>query len=240
MQDFQQKCLGKIRDVPSHGRTVLFVSHNIGMISSLCERCIVLDGGGVLVDGSTAQGVETYLKMLTSDENTEISFLDNKDISGQLTHAYMVVNGKQADRHIDYDKDFGFRIGVDIREPGDTYSALFSIRNSMGEVVIFSSDRDLQESPLTAKKRKLEYSVQIPGSLLTPGAYFVRFQLVRRPKGCRQGGDYLSDNGSNQLRFHIRFLTRMYARFGAMAGPPCSDRGCGCNSLLSGSHRLYE
>ena len=35
------------------------------------------------------------------------------------------------------------------------------------------------------------------------------------------------------------FLTRMYARFGAMAGPPCSDRGCGCNSLLSGSHRLY-
>ena len=37
-----------------------------------------------------------------------------------------------------------------------------------------------------------------------------------------------------------RFLTRMYARFGAMAGPPCSDRGCGCNSLLSGSHRLYE
>ena len=40
--------------------------------------------------------------------------------------------------------------------------------------------------------------------------------------------------------YNNRFLTRMYARFGAMAGPPCSDRGCGCNSLLSGSHRLYE
>ena len=40
--------------------------------------------------------------------------------------------------------------------------------------------------------------------------------------------------------FKKGFLTRMYARFGAMAGPPCSDRGCGCNSLLSGSHRLYE
>ena len=42
------------------------------------------------------------------------------------------------------------------------------------------------------------------------------------------------------LSISIWFLTRMYARFGAMAGPPCSDRGCGCNSLLSGSHRLYE
>ena len=42
------------------------------------------------------------------------------------------------------------------------------------------------------------------------------------------------------LAYENRFLTRMYARFGAMAGPPCSDRGCGCNSLLSGSHRLYE
>ena len=50
----------------------------------------------------------------------------------------------------------------------------------------------------------------------------------------------LDDRPRERCHLIFRFLTRMYARFGAMAGPPCSDRGCGCNSLLSGSHRLYE
>ena len=53
---------------------------------------------------------------------------------------------------------------------------------------------------------------------------------------CPEAIGFMND----ELGFVVRFLTRMYARFGAMAGPPCSDRGCGCNSLLSGSHRLYE
>ena len=38
--EFQQKCLGKMRDVASHGRTVLFVSHNLGAIRRLCERAV--------------------------------------------------------------------------------------------------------------------------------------------------------------------------------------------------------
>src|SRR6266550_3052209 len=40
---FQQKCLGKMGDVAKAGRTVLFVSHNMGAISRLCQRCILLD-----------------------------------------------------------------------------------------------------------------------------------------------------------------------------------------------------
>src|SRR5262249_19173615 len=49
---FQKKCLGKMEGVAKEGRTVLFVSHNMAAIKSLCSRAILLDGGHVVCDGS--------------------------------------------------------------------------------------------------------------------------------------------------------------------------------------------
>ena len=43
--EFQQKCLGKMRDVAAHGRTVMFVSHSLGAIRRLCDRAMLLDRG---------------------------------------------------------------------------------------------------------------------------------------------------------------------------------------------------
>jgi len=59
---FQKKCLGKIQDVAGHGRTVLFVSHNMSAIRSLCGSCIWMDGGSVRGSGSTFQTVDDYLR----------------------------------------------------------------------------------------------------------------------------------------------------------------------------------
>ena len=52
---FQRKCLGRMGDVATSGRTVLFVSHNMGAIRSLCERALVLDQGRVVFDGPVAR-----------------------------------------------------------------------------------------------------------------------------------------------------------------------------------------
>jgi lipopolysaccharide transport system ATP-binding protein len=58
---FQQKCLGKMRDVSGSGRTVLFVSHNTGAVTSLCGRGILLDQGRIASDGSAKDVVADYL-----------------------------------------------------------------------------------------------------------------------------------------------------------------------------------
>src|SRR5262245_52345252 len=58
---FQKKCLGKMQDVASGGRTVLFVSHNMAAVSRLCSRGILLRQGRVVADGRIAQVVSTYL-----------------------------------------------------------------------------------------------------------------------------------------------------------------------------------
>ncbi len=59
---FQRKCLDKMQEVSQHGRTVLFVSHNMPAITRLCERTILLDEGQVMSDGPSHQVVNAYLK----------------------------------------------------------------------------------------------------------------------------------------------------------------------------------
>ena len=58
---FQKKCLGKMRDVTKEGRTVLFVSHNMGAVGNLCSRAILLDHGQVKLDGKSRQVVDEYI-----------------------------------------------------------------------------------------------------------------------------------------------------------------------------------
>jgi lipopolysaccharide transport system ATP-binding protein len=57
---FQRKCLGRIQEVGRSGRTVLFVSHNMAAVESLCTRAILLDEGRVVRDGSVADLIDDY------------------------------------------------------------------------------------------------------------------------------------------------------------------------------------
>jgi lipopolysaccharide transport system ATP-binding protein len=58
--DFQKKCLGKVQEIAGHGRTVLFVSHNMGMITSLCQSALLLEGGRVAASGPASEVVSRY------------------------------------------------------------------------------------------------------------------------------------------------------------------------------------
>ena len=58
---FQRKCLGKMGDVAKQGRTVLFVSHNMGAVRSLCTRALVFSAGRMMFDGLTDEAISYYL-----------------------------------------------------------------------------------------------------------------------------------------------------------------------------------
>ncbi|CAG1009105.1 MAG: ABC transporter ATP-binding protein [Anaerolinea sp.] len=64
---FQRKCLGKMSEVSGQGRTVLFVSHNMGAISNLCRRTICLDKGRIIDDGDTEAVVRRYLERTNAE-----------------------------------------------------------------------------------------------------------------------------------------------------------------------------
>ena len=62
---FQKKCLGKMGDVAKEGRTVLFVSHNMGAITNLCRRAILIEKGRIVAEGATNEVVDRYLQTIT-------------------------------------------------------------------------------------------------------------------------------------------------------------------------------
>ena len=64
-QRFQEKCIGKLGDISSHGRTILFVSHNLATLSKLCTRIVVIDHGEVVYNGDVEKGISTYYNKLT-------------------------------------------------------------------------------------------------------------------------------------------------------------------------------
>jgi len=65
---FQKKCLGKMEAVTKEGRTVLFVSHNMSAIKSLCSRTILLDNGRLIEYGDTSQVINKYFKAFSLQE----------------------------------------------------------------------------------------------------------------------------------------------------------------------------
>ena len=65
--DFQKKCLEKMRCAAlQEGRTVLYVSHNMNTINTLCQRCIVMDGGRIIFDGDVNQAIDRKSTRLNS------------------------------------------------------------------------------------------------------------------------------------------------------------------------------
>lgn len=79
--EFQKKAIGKMQDVSKgEGRTVLFVSHNMGAVKNLCKRGIVLNQGQVVFDGGVEDAIERYLNTRKIDslpKTSQINFLGN-------------------------------------------------------------------------------------------------------------------------------------------------------------------
>jgi lipopolysaccharide transport system ATP-binding protein len=59
---FQKKCIGKMQDVSRGGRTVLFVSHNLTVVASLCQRAVLLEAGRKRVEGTSEEIVSSYMQ----------------------------------------------------------------------------------------------------------------------------------------------------------------------------------
>ena len=69
---FQKKCLGKMGQVAHEGRTVLFVSHNMAAVRTLCSQAMLLKGGHVVADGSTEEVISGYLREGYGDGSPDV------------------------------------------------------------------------------------------------------------------------------------------------------------------------
>lgn len=102
--DFQNKCLGKMGEVTNEeGRTVLFVSHNMAAVNSLCKNIVVVEQGQIVYDGHVSGGIQHYLELNRRD--SIINLEDRKDRVGNQKLKFCkswieTVDGTQADQFV--------------------------------------------------------------------------------------------------------------------------------------------
>jgi lipopolysaccharide transport system ATP-binding protein len=70
---FQRKCLGRMGEVAQEGRTVIFVSHNLGAVKQLCPRTVLISGGQIAYDGPTEEALQRYIEADMPDRNGVIT-----------------------------------------------------------------------------------------------------------------------------------------------------------------------
>jgi lipopolysaccharide transport system ATP-binding protein len=90
--DFQKKCLIKMKDMSTSGRTVLFVSHNIGVIRALCERGLVLSNGSLIFDGEADYAADHYMSIMAKTSRQTIT--DRTDRAGRGSIRFIGVEAK--------------------------------------------------------------------------------------------------------------------------------------------------
>jgi lipopolysaccharide transport system ATP-binding protein len=90
---FQQKCLGKMREVSSHGRTVLLVSHSMATVGQLCKKTIWLDEGRVEEFGPTDMVIQSYLN---TQRTAAAEFIRN-ETEAQLTPSIFILGARIRD-----------------------------------------------------------------------------------------------------------------------------------------------
>jgi ABC-type polysaccharide/polyol phosphate transport system ATPase subunit len=94
---FQRKCIGKIGAVAQTGRTVLFVSHQLEAVQRLCSRCLLLENGAIVKDGTSAAVIATYLSRISARARPN-SFID-------LSQADRVGTGQARFSEVQYGSD---------------------------------------------------------------------------------------------------------------------------------------
>lgn len=173
---FQKKCVGKMEDVASQGRTVLFVSHNLAAIKELCQTSIVLNGGRMAYRGPVVQGLAHYGQLLTSSEADGTSTSRGThwrklQINGQTEFGAMTLASGEA-----FFAEAEFQVAEEIAN-----SSLFCIINdATGNQFIHQHTtlRELGHQSLPAGTYRLRSN--FPSLWLAPGSYTVHFKLLGR------------------------------------------------------------
>lgn len=213
---FQRKCLGKMGEVASEGRTVLFVSHNMGAIQKLCTRGILLNDGEIVVDDDVSTVVSQYLGLL--DQSTELDLAERADRRGRgavRLHAVNVSGGKLGnDDKLMTGSPATFHFELSRSCPGLAIG--FTLYNHLGVPIV--NLRSSLRSPYDGVGNVGDSSVvcEIPQLLLLPGRYRVEVAVT-----CRQ-----------ELEDHLESATNFEVYPGLVNERPVLDSGKWGNATM--------
>ncbi|MEX0874335.1 MAG: ABC transporter ATP-binding protein [Actinomycetota bacterium] len=181
--EFQRKCMGRMEEASSMGRTVLFVSHSVASILRLCPRVILLDRGGIVEDGKAANVVKTYLDSgfgTSAHREWSAETAPGDEVARLLSVRVLDDSGAVAedlDIHRPVDIEVTYRLFTPATGTSPTVTLKFT--NDEGTVVFASTD--MVRTDWYSKPRMpgvIRSTCRIPGNLLAEGQVFVELILA--------------------------------------------------------------
>jgi lipopolysaccharide transport system ATP-binding protein len=94
--DFQKRCIGKMQSVATTGRTVLFVSHNLGAMRTLCTRGLLLSDGVIAYSGEINEALKYYGSRFSIQEQSDLTFIKNRQGTGDVRFTEINFNSTNA------------------------------------------------------------------------------------------------------------------------------------------------
>lgn len=179
---FQKRCLGKMSEVAHAGRTVLFVSHNMVAVQSLCTRALYLKDGSVMMDGGAHEVVAKYLSS-ASVGRTEQQWDDLSTAPGnskvRMHAARVVAAGTDSAEHLTVRTPIALEFEFWTIVPGIAVNLSIIVQNEEGlalfnTVPIFEPQWHGRKFPAGLFKS----TCIIPGDLLNDGTHTVKLLIV--------------------------------------------------------------
>ena len=178
--EFQKKAIGKMKDVSQgQGRTVLFVSHNMASIRSLCKTGILLEKGQIAYMGDVDTAITLYLT--NSDANLEGTPLaERKDRKGngrcKFTSVYFEKEGN-AIASVAMGESVVLKICIEADQNIEKAEVMFSIYNSYAVLITSSNSRFAMKDVLSLKKGKNWFEVKYDSLPISCGQYSINVRI---------------------------------------------------------------
>ena len=206
--EFQKKCLGKMEDVSKSGRTILFVSHQLGILGSLCKRALILEKGKVIKVGDSHEIISHYNHSLSHTNMYTTGEIDFHKAFA-ITSVWTTNLAEELASSFAHDECIKVHLGFLATQNLRNTNLCISINNRHGQRV-FSSDRPLQNYMVGVQDTN-EVTVTIPKETLTPGDYSF-FASIHCPNVV--GYDVkdhicpisIYDNGSELIQYENRWF----------------------------------
>jgi lipopolysaccharide transport system ATP-binding protein len=177
---FQSKSIAKMGEVISGGRTILFVSHNMAAVRSLCQKAVYLENGRVMYHGSVDDAIGHYLRSGRDQKSTQFHASPEATMPLQFLDAYLTDEDGNVTSRLPHDQPFLIHLRVAVRAPQ------FKVRPSLkildGQLDTVLSSYDFEPKHQSAHRLGpgiYAYTVRVPVPLLVPGQYRLSLSFIR-------------------------------------------------------------
>lgn len=176
--EFQKKCIGKMKEVSNSGRTILFVSHNMTAVRTLCTKSLILNEGKLSFMGATEEVIGRYLGgdySNRSDIKWENGETKNEDI--EITRVLVRKPGNSDEQPITMKDDFYVEIEYERFTLDKRIDFTLQFKGISGEVLFTSGSGSLSNNKSVIGKNRA--AVKLPGNFFNSGVIEVNLLVVK-------------------------------------------------------------